>query len=1022
MRSGGCAANQTFTPEAASVLKQSLSLARRRGHAQLTPLHVAVTLFSSRSSSLLRQACLKSQPNQTSHPLHCRALELCFNVALNRLPTTPGPLFHGQPSLSNALIAALKRAQANQRRGCLEQQQQQQQQQHQPVLAIKVELEQLIISILDDPSVSRVMREAGFSSTLVKSNLEDSSVSSVFHCYGSSGGIFSSPSSPSRNDQHSDQRDNMIFNPGDFWQTNFLNRSSEQNPLSFSPQKRVSSTNAIAESASSLKLDIKLVFEAMLGRKRKNTVIIGDSITIIEGVISELMGRVARGEVPNELKSTKFIDFLMSPDSLSSMKREDIEMKVTELRRNIDSLASRGWGAIIYTGDLKWMVETDVIEREESSFSNKEPSDYSQIDHVIEEIARLISFHGISRTKLWLVGTASYQTYMRCQMRQPTLETRWDLQAVPVPSDGALGLSLHSFSLHGSRMPFSQNPSQVWETKPFSIAKESQDKLTCCDCSSNPDKEAQQLKSSHQKELPSWLQPFSTQISHLKSQEKSTLHSNESSSGSNFLSSWPHPFSTRNSIFQDSNTICFTEPAVKASRSTNQMLRFRRQQSCITEFNFDSEKHKYQDATPSLDCLKNMEEDNKEVNISLSLGDSLFKDPKKLAITKKSEGMTQRDHLSKSLQENVPWQSEIIPSVAEALSSFKSTNKEISWIMIEGDDQIGKRRLARAIAESIFGSTELLCKLNARGNNEATPPSQVLENVMKTQEKLVVLVEDIDQADTQLMKFLADGFHDGKFGGIDEKDETTRQILIILTRGEGKDKNTDSIIPMALNIAINSGFGALSLDQKRRAEWESPNNTKHQRIIKEEEEDTNLTIETAKINGSLSRQSSSNKLDLNLEADEDEEPEEKTEDSILLAADPESASYNLQIEKKFLQSIPNRFVFNQTPSSRREQRESFKSKIIRSFEGIFGSQTQANFSVEERVLEAISSRSDSFVNSVFEKWLTEILEKSLRGVGFGGQEGADVRLNLGGKEDEGAIENGFMGSSLPQIIRLSFMD
>ena len=38
---------------------------------------------------------------------------------------------------------------------------------------MKVEIDQLIISILDDPSVSRVMKEAGFSSTNVKSNLED---------------------------------------------------------------------------------------------------------------------------------------------------------------------------------------------------------------------------------------------------------------------------------------------------------------------------------------------------------------------------------------------------------------------------------------------------------------------------------------------------------------------------------------------------------------------------------------------------------------------------------------------------------------------------------------------------------------------------------------------------------------------------------------------------------------------------------------------------------------------------------
>ncbi|KAL0346906.1 UNVERIFIED_CONTAM: protein SMAX1-LIKE 5 [Sesamum calycinum] len=96
MRAGACPSQQTLSAEAASVLKHSLSLARRRGHAQVTPLHVAATLLSSRTS-FLRRACLKSQPHQPSHPLQCRALELCFNVALNRLPATPA-LLHAQPS------------------------------------------------------------------------------------------------------------------------------------------------------------------------------------------------------------------------------------------------------------------------------------------------------------------------------------------------------------------------------------------------------------------------------------------------------------------------------------------------------------------------------------------------------------------------------------------------------------------------------------------------------------------------------------------------------------------------------------------------------------------------------------------------------------------------------------------------------------------------------------------------------------------------------------------------------------
>ncbi|WZY84871.1 hypothetical protein YC2023_031255 [Brassica napus] len=85
MRAGGCTVEQALTPEAANVVKQSMGLARRRGHAQVTPLHVASTMLSA-PTGLLRTACLQSH----THPLQCRALELCFNVALSRLPTSTG--------------------------------------------------------------------------------------------------------------------------------------------------------------------------------------------------------------------------------------------------------------------------------------------------------------------------------------------------------------------------------------------------------------------------------------------------------------------------------------------------------------------------------------------------------------------------------------------------------------------------------------------------------------------------------------------------------------------------------------------------------------------------------------------------------------------------------------------------------------------------------------------------------------------------------------------------------------------
>lgn len=444
MRAGGITVQQTLTTEAASVLKHSLSLARRRGHAQVTPLHVAATLLSSRTS-LLRRACLKSQsplggPTNSSHPLHSRALELCFNVALNRLPTTPGPLLHGQPSLSNALIAALKRAQAHQRRGCIEQQQQHNQHQ-QPLLAIKVELEQLILSILDDPSVSRVMREAGFSSTLVKNNLEDSaSVSPVFqYCYNGSnsggGGVYSSPCSPnSVND--------VINPPLNLWHSHFLSYSSDQNPLLFSPYNKKVTTDS-SECLLNKKDDIKLVFEVLMRKKRRNTVIVGDSVGMTEALVSDIMGKIERGrvddddDVPEDLKSAHFIRFQFSSVPLRFMRRDEVEMNLSDLKRKVDSIVCGGGGVVIFTGDLKWTVDDHVYGEE------MRESKYSAVDHLVAELGRLISEYSSSNMKVWLMGTANYQTYMKCQMKQPSLEIQWALQAVSVPS-GGLGLSLNA--------------------------------------------------------------------------------------------------------------------------------------------------------------------------------------------------------------------------------------------------------------------------------------------------------------------------------------------------------------------------------------------------------------------------------------------------------------------------------------------------------------------------------------------------------------------------------------------------
>ncbi|MED6208604.1 hypothetical protein PIB30_046865 [Stylosanthes scabra] len=59
-------------------------------------------------SGFLHQACIKSHPN-SSHPLHCRALNLCFSVTLERLPTSQSTNLSSEPTISNALTDTHRR-------------------------------------------------------------------------------------------------------------------------------------------------------------------------------------------------------------------------------------------------------------------------------------------------------------------------------------------------------------------------------------------------------------------------------------------------------------------------------------------------------------------------------------------------------------------------------------------------------------------------------------------------------------------------------------------------------------------------------------------------------------------------------------------------------------------------------------------------------------------------------------------------------------------------------------------------
>ncbi|CAA6660613.1 unnamed protein product [Spirodela intermedia] len=362
MRAGGSTVQQALTVEAAGIVKQAVSLARRRGHAQVTPLHVANIMLSS-SAGILRAACLQSH----SHPLQCKALELCFNVALNRLPAStssvpmlgPQPSYnhhHYPPSLSNALVAAFKRAQAQQRRGSIETQQQ-------PLLAVKIEVEQLIISILDDPSVSRVMREAGFSSTQVKNNVEQAVSLEISE---------SSPLSPS---------------------TAAKPKANPSSLRSSTPSVKAMPADQVRQE------DVKAVVDFLVSRRKRSVVIVGECSTTAEGVVKAVMDTIGKAEVPEIFGNVQFISLPLI--SFRCLSREEVEQKLGELRCLLKSYCAES-GAILYLGDLKWAAEYS------SASGGKGRSCYCPVEHVIMELGRLSSGWSGEHTsggRFWLMGS-----------------------------------------------------------------------------------------------------------------------------------------------------------------------------------------------------------------------------------------------------------------------------------------------------------------------------------------------------------------------------------------------------------------------------------------------------------------------------------------------------------------------------------------------------------------------------------------------------------------------------------------
>ncbi|TQD83369.1 hypothetical protein C1H46_031079 [Malus baccata] len=367
-------ARQCLTPEAANALDEAVAGARRRGHGQTTSLH-AISALLSIPSSALRDACARARNSAYSPRLQFKALELCLSVSLDRVSSTQ---LADDPPVSNSLMAAIKRSQANQRRQPENYHLYHQLSQQSSISAIKVELQHLILSILDDPVVSRVFAEAGFRSSEIKL---------------------------------------AILRP--FPQILRYPRSRGHHPLflcnlaEYADPGRPTRTVLTDGDENSRRIG------EVLGRNRgRNPLLVGIFAHDALKSFVEALEKRDGGVLPADLSGLSVISAENDVSKFITADSDEgsVNLRFGEVGRVAEQ--SLGPGIVLNIGDLKAFVAENAVA--------------DSVSHVVAEVTRLLE---LQRGKIWLIGaTASYGSYLKFVERFPSVEKDWDLQLLPITS------------------------------------------------------------------------------------------------------------------------------------------------------------------------------------------------------------------------------------------------------------------------------------------------------------------------------------------------------------------------------------------------------------------------------------------------------------------------------------------------------------------------------------------------------------------------------------------------------------
>ncbi|KAK3019272.1 hypothetical protein RJ639_004221 [Escallonia herrerae] len=452
-------ARQCLTEEAASALDDAVAVARRRSHAQTTSLH-AVSALLSLPSSILRDACARARSASYPPRLQFRALELCVGVSLDRLPSSRAP---EEPPVSNSLAAAIKRSQANQRRQpeTFHLYQQMQQNGSSSISSVKVELKHFILSILDDPIVSRVLGDAGFRSRDIKLAIAQPPRFSRARC-----------------------------------PPLFLCNLSDASPGSGRPGFRFPFAGFSGQEGSDE--SCRRIGEVLVKKDAKNPLLIGVCASDTLNNFTDFVSKCKSGVLPSEIDGASVfcIGKEISEFVGDSVSEEMLGLRFKELSDELDGC--KGAGIVVSYGDLEVIVEGGRVDA---------------VDYVVARLRGLVEVHG---ERLWLIGAVgNYEIYRKFLGRFPSIEKDWDIQLLPITSSkSSVGELQSKSSLMGSFVPFGGFFPTTSEFGNM-LSSTNQSSTRCDLCNKRYEQEVSAIRKGgstksvadqHSAGLPSWLQ------------------------------------------------------------------------------------------------------------------------------------------------------------------------------------------------------------------------------------------------------------------------------------------------------------------------------------------------------------------------------------------------------------------------------------------------------------------------------------------------------------------------------------